>query len=178
MARIPPHKEVRRTEVNSLQDNYSELLMNVIGRRNLRQVRKDLPVWKIKASFFPRRGYEERKQRLLAKVIVDFVDFPGIFLQYSEDPKKDNLKGNWLHITQNTWTVPSDVDAKQFYDWLYLGNWMLYVSNQNLSKKSASEFNIWNPNSLILMMKHNSIRLVLSSFFDNDPWYLAVNPDL
>ncbi len=133
-----------------------------------------LPIWETKASKgLAGKDYEKRKEKLLQKILDDFST---IFLSYSENPKEDGLSGDWVEVLPNYWIIPQNSRATEIYDWLYSGNWLLFVADKAPRTEVFQGYDFRNAEQLINCMVQENISLLLLSFHDNDPWIIGIQP--
>jgi hypothetical protein len=110
------------------------------------------------------------KQQLL-KLCIEDVHKSAIF--YSEDPLADALEGSWSKVGDHQWLIPSGFDSTSLYNWLQLGNWSIYeyrnVAKPLIDPRSSTK-------AVQKWMQETSCRVLISSYFDNDPWYVFIDP--
>lgn len=128
----------------------------------------NLSLWKIHGGVDFRTSLDKKKLTFL-QFILD--ELPNLKLEYSENPNEWIPNTHWPQAFKQTWIVPSDVDIKEFYDMLHLGNWFLYFSRK-VSKQEFT-FSFSEPENLMDFIKQEKIVFFITAFHDNDPWLIG-----
>ncbi len=157
--------------MSNLLDKNGQWLANIVGSKNIKEYAQ-LPLWEIQRRSLTLADYEKKKQCVLGQILHSF---PKVLLNYCENPIENGLGNNWVEVDQGTWVIPQHVDVSEVHKWLYLGNWLLYVSKQVVSIKMLRNYDFRNPTAFIQMMKQTSMSFAVCSFYDNDPWFIGVN---
>lgn len=128
--------------------------------------------WLIRRRRLPADGYDMRRTRLFEHLIRSHE---RCYLTYEEDPTC--VAPQLIRVGEKTWSVPGDVPIKPLYDFLYLGNWSLYGCDARVSPEALPPLDlVKNLEYSLTAMEAQRIALAVDSFYDNDPWHIALAP--
>lgn len=135
------------------------LVEHVIGLDGIEPVESFAYVWKLR---------NDRSKMDLLKLLVSEE---RLFLEYGEDPLDDDIPGEWRSIDKGIWIVPDTVRIRfdVFARWLNCGNWVLYLSSQDVSFRLGSTIEA---NTVLRKMDSEMVYFCISSYYDNDPWFI------
>ena len=152
----------------------------MLGEVEARLLEEGLPVWQIGPMGLGRwltgggAAYHAGRRRLLS-LILEAAQRP--FLAYSEDPHADGPGGVWERIGEH-WVIPAHRDCQALYEWLALGDWLLYCADGPVGEEVMRRLGSMQPAEMLAAMREASVRCVVDSYHGNDPWTVAFHPEV
>ncbi len=147
----------------------------ILGERYVRQLRPSLPVWRLKGPWWPgklRREYQNKRCELLGLLLAEAE---SVYLHCGEDdPLDGGPKGSWHRLSETSWIVPDDVDLSQLYQWLDIGNWLLYAAPSPLPNDAITQKILKDPAALYEAVAEHHVSWLIDAFYDNDPWTVVL----
>jgi hypothetical protein len=122
-------------------------------------------VWQIQGNT---SSIEQFKRQLLETICVDSAPF----VHYEEGPpNRSSLRGT-KSVSMGIWQVPSGATGADLMEWLYMGNWQLYLSTEpldripDLCRSTAAQVRVF--------VQSTGIGLVIDSFHDDVSWTIGL----
>lgn len=134
--------------------------------------RKDdeLAVWELRRKgIWGFRQMEPRKKSILQ---LSLALSPVCFLVFSEDPTEDGLPGDWKRASNGAWIIPNNLEFASFYNWLALGNWLIYAAEKPCDKEDWKKLASGDFKLMSHTGKRISARFAIYSFYDDNPWFI------
>ncbi len=109
------------------------------------------------------------KERIIATLLES--NSP-VFMEYDESPIDSKIPGNWQQFSPNVWQIDSNLATANFFEWSYLGGWLLYITE----KPVVSWPDIFKdePIQLEQFFTEHNIPIVITSFWDDTDWTIFI----
>lgn len=122
-------------------------------------------------------AWKLRNERSKLELLRSLMHTERMLLEYGEDPIGDEIPGEWRSIENGVWVVPKDVISyfDDFAQWLQCGNWVLYSSPAERPFRLGS---FQDTENVLRRMQFECILFCISSFYDNDPWFIFATRNL
>ena len=122
-------------------------------------------VWQVKGNARPVECLKERILELTCLISAPIVHYDG------DRPDGASLREIKL-LSQDVWRVPQRASGKELLEWLYMGNWQLYLKSEpllrlpDLCRASANDVRVF--------LRGASVALVIDSFHDDVSWTVGL----
>ena len=160
---------------NSLLKYNGSLLTDIMKGKNVRKLSRKESFWLIKSGLIWRKDYDTRRKELLSAIIQGL---PIVYLEYNENPIEDKLAGSWENAEPYVWIIPKDLSIDEVYDWLVLGDWVIYICRSGVCELNHNKYGTYKAKGYMQLLRNTpEVLLLLAAFSDNEPWFFGLNPN-
>jgi hypothetical protein len=143
-------------------------VVRLLQDSNLRGVTHSGATWRIDSTS---AAAEKLKESVLGTACAK----SSPFVHYDDPPPTHGRLASCESVGPGVWRVPQGSPGKELLDWLYMGNWQLYLAGgplqelQDLARATTEVAESF--------VHENHISLIIDSFHDDVSWTVVVPHD-